>query len=330
MTAPSADGRSSLWVVCPLLRDTESFVRLRTEVASHCAAAGCATPERYVVVDDSAGVDAEVIELSGLPDVTVLTTPFNLGHQRAIVFGLRYVAPEVGARDVVVTMDSDGQDQPADVPRLVGALTDSRTALALALRTKRSEPLAFRLMYVCFRVLFRVLTGTTVRSGNFAAQRGDSLLATIDHPSFDLCYSSSLLALRRPTTTVPCARGDRFAGESRMSRFSLVAHGVRMLLPFSEAIAVRMLVIAGASLIALATFLALVAVGSFGDPATAAVLAGSIGLAVVFLASFCAFVVLFSGFSQASAIAMKGIVVPTPARRAGLTVAEDVAFPGSG
>ena len=51
-------------------------------------------------------------------------------------------------------------------------------------------------MYLFFRSLFRALTGTTVRSGNFAAQRGASLVATIDHPSFDLCYSSSLLALR--------------------------------------------------------------------------------------------------------------------------------------
>ena len=36
----------------------------------------------------------------------------------------------------------------------------------------------------------------------FAAQRADSLKATINHPSFDLCYSSTLLALRRSSTTV--------------------------------------------------------------------------------------------------------------------------------
>jgi polyisoprenyl-phosphate glycosyltransferase len=310
-----------------MLQDTESFLRVRTEVAANCVGAGYGVPYRYVVVDDSAGTDPEVARLRGFPEVTVLTPPFTLGHQRAIVFGLRYVVPDVREDEVVVTMDSDGQDQPADVPRLVHTLLTTGTPLTLALRSKRTEPLTFRLMYVCFRVMFRLLTGTTVRSGNLAAQRGASLVATIDHPSFDLCYSSTLLALRRPTTTVPCARGDRFAGASRMSRFALVAHGMRMLLPFSEAIAVRMLVLAGASLVALTAFLTLLGFGVFGDASTAAVLAPSIGLAVVFLAAFSAFVVLFSSFSQASAIAMKGTVVPPAVRDVGV---REVSASGNG
>ena len=180
----------------------------------------------------------------------------------------------------------------------------------LAQRTKRAEPLGFRAMYVCFRLLFRVLTGRTIRSGNFAAQRGASLVATIDHPSFDLCYSATLLALKRSTVTVPCERGRRFAGSSRMNRYALVAHGMRMLLPFSENIAVRMLVLAAASFVGLTTCLVLMATNVIGDPLTAAALAPCIALAVLFLAAFTAFVVLFSGFSQASAIAMKGVAMP--------------------
>lgn len=299
-----------LWVVCPLLRDTESFLRLRKELDATCSAAGFGAPHRYVVVDDSAGTDAEVERLAVGPEVTVLTAPFNLGHQRAIVYGLRYVARDVDPDDIVVTMDSDGQDQPEDVPRLVDALLTTKSSLALAIRTRRSEPIGFRLMYVCFRTVFRVLTGTTVRSGNLAAQRGASLVATIDHPSFDLCYSSTLLALRRPTTTVPCARGDRYAGTSRMTQYALVAHGMRMLLPFSERIAVRMLVLAAASFVILAAFLGLLAGGVFDGLSTTAALVPIVSLAVVFITAFTAFVVLFSGFSQASAIAMKGIAVP--------------------
>jgi hypothetical protein len=314
VTVLTGVSRPRLWVVSPMLRDTESYVRLRREVTAACAADDRHGEPRFVVVDDSAGTDDEVVVLRDDPDVTVLTTPFNLGHQRAIVFGLRFLVPHIRSDDVVVTMDSDGEDQPADLPRLVERLDDPTTSLVLALRTKRSEPLGFRLMYVCFRLMFRVLTGTTIRSGNFAAQRDDSLVATIDHPSFDLCYSATLLALRRSTVTVPCARGQRFAGASRMNRFALIGHGMRMLLPFSEAIAVRMLVVAAASFAALATYLVLLAVGVIGVPLTGAVLAPGIALTVLFLAAFTGFVVLFSGFGQASVIAMKGIAVPVHPR----------------
>ena len=240
------------WVVSPMLHDTESYLRVRDETIVACADRD--EQMRFVVVDDSAGTDPELSRLHGLDAVEVVTAPFNLGHQRAIVHGLRLLADRVGDEDLIVTMDSDGEDQPADVPRLLDALAATDVALALARRTQRSESLLFRILYTVFRVVFRTLTGTTVRTGNFAAQRGDSLRATIGHPAFDLCYSSTLLALRRPTAMVPCARGTRFAGQSRMNAQSLMAHGVRMLLPFAERIAVRAMVLAaatGAALVAL-------------------------------------------------------------------------------
>ena len=99
-----------------------------------------------------------------------------------------------------------------------------------------------------------------------------------------------------------------------MNRYALVAHGMRMLLPFSENIAVRMLVLAATAFAGLAAFLVLLATSVIGQPMTAPVLAPCIALAVLFLAAFTAFVVLFSGFSQASAIAMKGVTVPAPRR----------------
>jgi hypothetical protein len=289
----------TLWVVSPMLHDTPSFLHVRERVTASCRESGVTEPIRFVVVDDSAGSDREVDQLRELADVDVLTPPFNLGHQRAIVFGLRRITDDVAPTDVVVTMDSDGEDQPSDVPRLVAAMTD-RTALVVADRTERSESLPFRLMYVCFRVVFRLLTGTAVRSGNFAAQRGDSLVTTIGHPSFDLCYSSTLLTLRRPMAKVPCARGTRFAGRSRMNRHALIAHGIRMMLPFSERIAVRMLVAAALSSVALGTVIVLVLTGTAGDSPGAGVLSIVIGLATVTVVTLVSFVVLFTGYAQAA------------------------------
>lgn len=289
----------TLWVVSPMLNDTASFLRVRTEVLADCATAGLDAPIRFVVIDDSAGSDREVDELRALDDVEVLTPPFNLGHQRAIVFGLRRIAERVDDDDIVVTMDSDGEDQPADVPRLVAAMHD-RTALVIAERTERSESLSFRVLYVGFRVLFRVLTGTAVRSGNFAAQRGHSLVTTIGHPSFDLCYSSTLLTLRRPMAKVPCARGHRFAGQSRMNRHALIAHGIRMMLPFSERIAVRSLIAAGASFAALVTTVVLVLTGALGDSPGVGVVSVVIAIASVFVVTLVSFVVLFAGYAQSA------------------------------
>ena len=279
------------WIVSPMLHDTESYLRVRTETIEACA--GRDEELRFLVVDDSAGTDPELTRLRALDDLEIVVAPFNLGHQGAIVHGLRLLSDRIDGDDLVVTMDSDGEDQPIDVPRLLDALDEPGVALALARRTQRSESLLFRLLYSVFRIAFRTLTGTTVRSGNFAVQRGDSLRATIGHPAFDLCYSSSLLALRRPTAMVPCARGQRFAGRSRMNAQSLMAHGIRMLLPFAERIAVRAMVFAAVSGVVLAgLFVALL------FTVTSVLVVAAAAMATVFLVSSITFVALFTRFDR--------------------------------
>ena len=109
------------------------------------------------------------------------------------------------------------------------------------------------------------------------------------------------------SSTVPCARGHRFAGSSRMNPYALMAHGVRMLLPFSERIAVRMMFVAATSALTLLAFLISMAIGLLGDPPGTVAWSALVAVLTVFATSFTAFVVLFSGFAQSSAIAMKGI-----------------------
>jgi hypothetical protein len=62
------------------------------------------------------------------------------------------------------------------------------------------------------------------------------------HPHFDLCYASSLLSLNLQIERVPCERGARYAGVSKMTYGKLLQHGFRMLMPFADRIAVRGLV----------------------------------------------------------------------------------------
>jgi hypothetical protein len=185
---------------------------------------------RFVLVDDTAGYDGEVAGLEAFADVTVITPPFNLGHQRALVYGLRTIAGDLDDVDIVVTMDADGEDRPEDLPRLIAPLLhhpDQLGMLCVARRTKRSESLRFKIFYLFFKLMFRSLTGNNVRSGNYAAYRGWLARRMLAHPYFDLCYSATLVSLDLSVTAVPCARGTRYAGSSRMNMLRLFMHGAR-------------------------------------------------------------------------------------------------------
>jgi hypothetical protein len=303
-----------LWIVCPCYRDVEAFLTLRTRIlevlGEHPEVV--ASNVEFVVVDDTGGYDVETEQLKGLPDVRVITPPFNLGHQRALVFGLRLIRPDVLDSDLIVTMDADGEDRPEDLPRLVEPLLGTpaeRGALCVALRTKRSVSIRFRILYLLFRAMFQVLTGTAVRHGNFAAYHGWLARRMLSHPYFDLCYSSTLVSLDIPVTSVPCPRGSRYAGRSRMNMFRLFMHGVRMLMPFVDRIAVRALT-AFSAMFVLALTLALVLAGFriFGGWAIPGwATASLIGLLILSVVALGNFVVLFAVFSHSRGISLANL-----------------------
>jgi polyisoprenyl-phosphate glycosyltransferase len=301
------------WIFTPVYRDVRSFRILRERLLEVLAASDQGTgPVRFVVIDDTAGQDPEVGPLAELDDVTVLRPPFNLGHQRALVYALRKALPQIADADAVVTLDADGEDRPEDLPRLLAALTAKPPAerpAVLALRTKRRESIGFKVFYRLFRLLFRSLTGATVRSGNFAGLPGSIARRALLHPTFDLSYSSAILALDLPIEYVPCERGERYEGRSKMTYGKLAMHGLRMLMPFTDRIAIRALgtfVFFGV----LGAVLALIVVGlkiftSSSIPGWTSYIA--LGALIVSLVALGNFVSLFVLFSQTRAVSLASI-----------------------
>jgi hypothetical protein len=311
MTDPM-ETRERLWVVCPSYGDVVAFTMLRKRIVDLVAAEGFSVAVRFVLVDDTAGNDDEIQDLDAFHDVQVVTPPFNLGHQRALVYGLRTMSAHFANTDIVVTMDADGEDRPEDLPLLLMPLLSaptSRRVLSVARRTERRESLRFKVMYFFFRLMFRTLTGVTVRSGNYAAYRGWLARRMLQHPYFDLCYSSSLVSLDIPITSVPCPRGDRYAGRSRMNTFRLIMHGMRMLMPFTDRIAVRALtgfsVVFGLGVLGALTVVAVKIFTTEAIPGWA-----TATLASVLILSFLAlsnFVVLFVVFSHSRGLSLAGL-----------------------
>jgi glycosyltransferase involved in cell wall biosynthesis len=302
------------WVVTPVYRDTGSFRILRERLLEVLAASpGSARgPVRFVVIDDTAGADPEVPKLEEFDDVIVLQPPFNLGHQRGIVYALRKMLPRFADDDAVVTMDADGEDRPEDLPRLLAALDEGETPgrqVVLALRTKRHEPPAFKILYRGFKLLFRSLTGATVRTGNYAVMPGGLAKRALLHPTFDLAYSSAILALDMPVAYVPCERGRRYEGESKMTYGKLAMHGLRMLMPFTDKIAIRALaafVVFGMLGIVLAVVVVILKYFTNSSiPGWTSYIA--LGALIVSLIALGNFVSLFVLFSQTRAVSLASI-----------------------
>ena len=289
----------------PVYLDTESFLILRERILQVLPGGWEA---RFHLLDDTAGQDPGVGAARAFSDITVETMPYNMGHQRALVHGLRGFLSEGDAGCLLVTMDADGEDRPEDLPALFAAWEKQGDphAIVLAKRTQRRESLFFKTFYFFYKNVFRFLTGTVIQTGNFALYHSSVGARILFHPYFDLSYASTLFALGSRLVFVPCPRGSRYKGRSRMNFSRLAIHGVRMLMPFMDRIAIRgVLAFAFLTAVSFAACLGLAAARVFGLCHVPNWLLVSATLAFVMsFLSISNFVILITVFANVQGMAM--------------------------
>jgi dolichol-phosphate mannosyltransferase len=115
------------------------------DLAREIAAAFAGRAFELIFVDDASrdGTAAALAALQGeIPQLRLLAHARNAGQSRAVRSGI------LAARGaIVVTLDGDGQNDPADAPRLVDHLADGPATLALVggVRVKRQDSLGKKL-----------------------------------------------------------------------------------------------------------------------------------------------------------------------------------------
>jgi dolichol-phosphate mannosyltransferase len=131
-TSPN-DPRPQLSAVVPAYNEVESLGPLVTELRAALDSTG-RTWEMVLVDDGSSDGTAERMRAMALnePRIRVLRLEQNAGQSAALAAGL------AAARgDVVVTMDADLQNDPADIPALLAAL--EHADVVSGVRAKRND-----------------------------------------------------------------------------------------------------------------------------------------------------------------------------------------------
>ena len=234
--------RDDIIVLIPIFNDWEALATLLE--ALDASLAGNPARIRVLVVDDASTCQPSVTPeaLRNIAEVLRLPLRRNLGHQRAIAIGLAYIEQSLPC-DAVVVMDGDGEDAPADVPRLMQASrADQGVHVIFAERMRRAEGRLFRALYLMFRAIHRVLTGRGVRVGNFSIVPRTALHRLVVVSELWNHYAAAVFRSRIPYLTVPTQRSPRLAGQSHMSFVSLVTHGLSAMSVHGDIIGVRLLV----------------------------------------------------------------------------------------
>jgi len=274
---------TKLAIVTPVLDDWPAFGRLLREVGRSLA--GEVQDLDIVAVDDgsaqSFAIDALELPLGPIRRIEILQLGLNLGHQRAIAVGLVDIARRDDL-DGVFVMDCDGEDRPADLPRLLAASCQQSGHIVVAQRTERSEGQRFKIGYALYRWLFTLLTGQQINFGNFSFMPIACVRRLVFMPEIWNNLPAAILRSRIGHVAMPTGRGERYFGRSRMSWTGLIAHGLSATSVYVDIVFVRLLfgaaIVAGVTLAGIAAAVAIRFATPLAIPGWATTVVGVLGL----------------------------------------------------
>ncbi len=211
-------------VVLPVYNERENLFQLIEEIegALHDR------PHEIVAVDDGSTDDSlEVLRsMAGRhASLRILCLSSNVGQSAACAAGF-----DAARGDVVVTMDSDGQNDPGDIPRLLAALEeDSGLAAAVGFRTMRRDSRWKQIQSRIANAVRNWITKDSVRDTgcSLKAMRRSVVL---DLPRFDGMHRFMPTLIRRGghrVVELPVSHRPRRYGRSKYGMWNRVFRGFR-------------------------------------------------------------------------------------------------------
>jgi len=235
-----------VYVVTPVYEDEPSFKLLVKNLKTVLG------QRLYLIAIDDGSLSSRLARYMGVYGAPgeVVRLRRNFGHQIALAVGLRVAASKIGSKEVVVVMDSDGEDDPQAIPLLLDGLAMDRVEICVALRGKRSEGAGFRIGYIIYRFLFRLLCGSSLGFGNFMALSSAALRKLDMMEGIFTHFAASILLSNMKISGRRISRAPRYSGHTKMNLSSLVLHGLRAMTVFSDRILVRVCLISAVIIVA--------------------------------------------------------------------------------
>jgi glycosyltransferase involved in cell wall biosynthesis len=238
-------GPKKIVILTPVYNDWMSFAQIVVNVDQCVGEYGDVS---IFAVDDGSTeafpvgiIDPENIK--HIRAVNILHLARNLGHQKAIALGLAFINSNHEA-DITIVMDSDGEDKPEDLQKLIQEHVKHPDQIIFASRARRSEGIIFKLFYSLYQFFFKLLTGKSIAFGNFSLIPGLLLNRVVHLPEIWNHFAAGVVRANIPWTSIPTQRGKRYAGKSSMNFISLVIHGLSAISVYIEILTVRLMLVA--------------------------------------------------------------------------------------
>jgi len=228
-------------ILIPVFNDWESLLSLLNNI--HSLKINNIAHIKVLIVDDcSSEILNKKIEFDSFKDIEIIKNSKNIGHGKSIANGINYLSKK-NDFDYLIVMDGDGEDRPEEVKELILKSINFPSATITANRIKRSESAFFKLSYNLHKILTLVLTGYSIKFGNFMCISKQDLNLITSNKNIFVSFSGTVAKFIKNKTYVPSIRGVRYHGPTKMSFLKLIRHSLLIISVFREETAIRLAIL---------------------------------------------------------------------------------------
>ena len=178
--------------------------------------------------------------------IKVLTLKKNVGSQKAIFFGLKYLQEKLKKHNdesIISILDSDGEDNPSNLYELIKLAKQKKDFFIFASRKKRTESFLLRLLNLIRLFLTYILIGRYINFGNFSSFSSSILPKLLMNNNLYLAYSSGILKNYDKFHFLKVMKNKRFFGKSKVNLSFLLKHSINIISVFYLTVLIRSAVI---------------------------------------------------------------------------------------
>ena len=225
-------------ILIPVFNDWESLLSLLNNI--HTLKINNIAHIKVLIVDDcSTEILNKKIEFDSFKDIEIIKNSKNIGHGKSIAHGINYISKK-NDFDYLIVMDGDGEDRPEEVKELILKSIDLPSLTITANRIKRSESAFFKLSYHLHKILTLVLTGYSIKFGNFMCIPRQDLNLIVSNKNLSVSFSGTIAKFIKNKTFIPSMRGVRYYGPTKMSFIKLIRHSLLIISTFRKEAALRL------------------------------------------------------------------------------------------
>ena len=182
---------SNFIILTPTFNDWRSLSKLLLKIDKNIR--GIKGNFRVLIINDASTIEPKLNlkNIKRLRKIHIVTLKKNLGSQKSICVGLKYLKKK-RTKAIIVIIDSDGEDDPKQVKKLINLAEKNPKSVISVNRLKRRENIFFKFLYKLHLFITFLFTGKYIDFGNYCSFSSLNLKKLLSNASLWLACSAGV------------------------------------------------------------------------------------------------------------------------------------------